>query len=373
MSNGFTSLAGSKRRAVLRQKPYINLIVLITCTLVFTGITRGQLFTSGGQTPTQLVQNTLLGSGVQLISVSSQGASVAYGTFNGSSSNIGISSGVILTTGTISGNANGPIGPNNAPNAGIDNGSGGYGLLNAIVSPTATFNATVIEFTFVPQGDSINFKYVFGSEEYKEYVGSEFNDVFGFFLSGPNPFGPAYVDKNIALVPGSSTPVAINNVNHLTNSGYYVDNEDPSPGATVQYDGFTKPLIAMAAVIPCSMYTIKIAIADVGDPIYDSGVFLEAHSFSSNGQDVSSEIVGSFSADTLYETCGQGDVTFTISGNTGQPNTVQYQVLGNATEGVDYTISPPGTTVNIPAGSNNAHITYSNQRRGTRRIRIYCD
>jgi hypothetical protein len=193
MTNSFTSLASSKRRAVLKKKPYIFLVALLSGILLSTGFTSAQLQTTGGQTPTQLIQNVLLGSGVQLISVTSQGAPGAYGTFNGTSSNIGIANGVILTTGSISG-PDGPIGPNNAPNAGIDNGSGGYGLLSNIVSPTQTFNATVFEFTFIPQGDSINFKYVFGSEEYKEYVGSEFNDVFGFFLTGPNPFGPAYND-----------------------------------------------------------------------------------------------------------------------------------------------------------------------------------
>ncbi len=353
----YIKLAGSNRKNVLKKKTYIYICSFFASILLFTSVSRAQLQTTGGYTPFQLVQDVLLGNGVELISVSSQGANMAFGTFDGSSSNIGISEGVILTTGTISGNLNGPIGPNNASNAGLDNGSGGYGLLSNIVFPTSTFNATVLEFTFIPQGDSINFKYVFGSEEYKEYVGSDFNDVFGFFLSGPNPSGPAYVDRNIALVPGSSTPVAINNVNHITNTGYYFDNESPSPGGTVQYDGFTRPLIAMAAVIPCSTYTIKIAIADVGDPIYDSGVFLEARSFSSNGQDVSSEIVGSFNADTLYETCGEAEVTFTITGNTSQPNTIQYQILGNATNGVDYTISPPGTTVNIPAGQSTGQIT----------------
>lgn len=316
---------------------------------------RSQLQTAGGQTATQLVQNVLLGGGVELISVSSQGSINAIGTFNGTSSNIGLPSGVILTTGAISG-PDGPIGPNSVPNAGLDNGTGGYGLLDNIVNPTATFNATVIEFVFVPQGDSINFKYVFGSEEFKEYVGSEFNDVFGFFLTGPNPFGAPYNNRNIALVPGSSTPVAINNVNHLTNSSFYVDNESP-PGNTVQYDGFTTPLTAMAAVIPCSTYTIRIAIADVGDGIYDSGVFLEAKSFSSNGMDISSEVTGSFSADTLYETCGQGDVTISITGNTSISNTVQYQILGSATQNVDYTISPPGTTINFAPGQSIAHLT----------------
>ncbi len=355
MTKSFISLASSKRKLVLKKKPSIYFFSLVFVMLVSTGISRGQLQTSGGQTAFQLVQNTLLGGGVQLISVSFQGSNNAIGTFNGTSSNIGIASGVIMTTGTISG-PDGPVGPNTMPNAGIDNGTSGYGLLDNIVSPTPTYNATVIEFVFIPQGDSINFKYVFASEEFKEYVGTEFNDVFGFFLTGPNPFGPAYNNKNIALVPGTSTPVAINNVNHLTNTSYYVDNEGIG-GNSVQYDGFTTPLIAMAAVIPCQEYTIRLAIGDVGDGIYDSGVFFEENSFSSNGMDITSSVTGSFNPDTLYETCGQGDVTISITGNTSIANTVNYQVLGTATEGVDYTITPPGTVINFAAGQNTANIT----------------
>ena len=334
-------------------KPYIRLSVFILTLLLSNGVGYSQLQTSGGQTAFQLVQNTLLGGGVELLSVTFQGSPNAIGTFNGSSSNIGIGAGVIMTTGVISG-PDGPVGPNSAPNSGVDNGYGGYGLLENIVAPTATFNATVIEFRFIPQGDSINFKYVFASEEYKEYVGTQFNDVFGFFLTGPNPSGPAYVNKNIALVPNSTTPVAINNVNHITNSQYYVDNE---PGSTVSYDGFTKPLIAMAAVVPCQEYVIRLAITDVGDGIYDSGVFLEEKSFESNGMDVSSVISGSFNADTLYETCGQGDVTITITGNTSIANIVNYQIYGTATQGVDYTITPPGNFINFAPGQSTANLT----------------
>ncbi len=356
MTKCFTTLAGSKREVILRLKPAIFFLRFTFGILLSIGVSWGQLQTSGGQTATQLVQNTLLGGGVQLLSVTFQGSNGAIGTFNGTSSNIGLPNGVIMTTGVISG-PDGPVGPNTIPNAGVDNGTGGDALLASIIPGNpSTFNATVIEFTFIPSGDSINFRYVFASEEYPEYVGSEFNDVFGFFLSGPNPLGGNYVNKNLAIVPGTpSTPVAINTVNDQTNTAYYVDNS--SPGVSVQYDGFTRPLIAMASVVPCSTYTIRLAITDVGDGIYDSGVFLEAKSFSSNAMDVSSTITGSFTTDTLYETCGEADVTFSITGNTGVANTIQYQILGSATQGVDFTVSPPGTTIIIPAGQSTSHIT----------------
>ena len=95
----------------------------------------------------------------------------------------------------------------------------------------------------------INFNYVFGSEEYPEFVNAGFNDAFGFFLSGPNPTGGMYVDQNLAIVPGTAnTPVSIFNVNNVSNSAYYVDNGDGftapqnSDPTVIQFDGFTTPL-----------------------------------------------------------------------------------------------------------------------------------
>lgn len=238
----------------------------------------GQLITSGGETATQLAQEVLTGYGIQVISVVSQGSPSAYGLFSGTSSNIGLPFGVIMTTGYISG-PDGPAGPNNVPNAGVDNGFPGYPLLSSIITNNyQTYDATVFQITFIPAGDSVFLKYVFGSEEYTEYVGTEFNDVCGIFLCGPNPAGGNYIDKNIALIPGTSVPVTVSSVNSVINYTYYVNNE---PGTSVQYDGFTVPLIARAAVSKDSTYTLKIAVADASDGVFDSGLFLEAYSFTS--------------------------------------------------------------------------------------------
>jgi gliding motility-associated-like protein len=290
----------------------------------------------------------LLGGGVQVSNITYSGATVAIGSFDGSSSNIGLQSGIVMTTGNLD-YPTGPPGPNNSTNAGIDNSAGGSALLEQFVNED-TYNATTLQFDFIPQGDTILFRYVFGSEEYKEYVGSTFNDIFGFFISGPNPAGGNYNNKNIAVIPNTNTFVAINNVNHLTNSNYYVDNESPFPGQTVQYDGFTAVLTAVAHVVPCSTYTLKLAIADVGDPFYDSGVFLEAKSFVSEGSDVSYTIIGGLSPDTLYEGCGEAMVTFSWNGTTDVAHTVYFTVTGTATNGVDYTAI--GTQVTIPAGQS---------------------
>src|SRR5690554_3815427 len=141
-----------------------------------------QLQTSGGQSPAQLVQNVLLGSGVDVSNISFSGSPNAIGTFNSSNASIGIDEGIIMTTGTIHPSLHGPHGPNNMDNAGIDNNTGGYGQLSNLVGEE-THNATLLEFDFVPNSDTVRFKYVFASEEYPEFVGTKYNDVFAFFIS----------------------------------------------------------------------------------------------------------------------------------------------------------------------------------------------
>ena len=152
-----------------------------------------------------------------------------------------------------------------------------------------------IEFDFVPLSPEIQFRYVFASEEYCEYVDKAFNDIFGFFISGPGLDGPYDRDAvNAALIPGTKLPVTINNVNYGTNSQYYLDNEHPTqrndfscggsatPGPRfqkIEYDGQTVVLTARLRVIPCETYHIRLVIADVNDSDFDSAVFLEASSF----------------------------------------------------------------------------------------------
>ncbi len=309
-----------------------------------TGL-KAQLTVGGPGSPTSLVQNTLVGTGVTVNNVTFNGSGIAYGTFNGANSNIGLPSGVIITTGSRSI----APGPNNIASAGVDNGVPGDLTLTAI-SGFDTYDASVLEFDFIPQSGQISFNYVFASEEYPEFVGQIYNDVFAFFVTGPNPGGGNYNNSNIALIPGTSTPVAINNVNQISYTNYYVDN---SGGPTVQYDGFTKPLTAQANVVPCETYHIKICIADAGDGIYDSAVFLEALSFSSSTNDVIATVTYGNNNSLLYEGCGQANIKFTKSVATQVAETFDVTITGTATNGVDYSQFPtqvtfqPGDTVVI--------------------------
>lgn len=308
--------------------------------------------------PAQLVQNVLLGSGVTVSNIQFTGSGGAIGSFTATGTNLGINSGVILTTGTVLNTGQGPHGPNNKPNAGIDNGTPGYPQLAATITGNAqTYNASVLEFDFVPYSDTVRFKYVFASEEYPEYVGQVFNDVFAFFISGPGiPGGTA----NMARVPVTNEVIAINNVNNGNNNAgpcdncsYYVNNGTGnnapfnSSANYLQYDGFTKVLEAVSKVQCGQTYHLKIAIADVGDGIFDSGIFLQANSLSSKTPvDITYALSSQAFANpnVMAEGCVNTTVTLTRQGNISAALTIPISVTGTATSGLDYSPIPPTVT-----------------------------
>ncbi len=332
----------------------------------------GQLVTSTAQNPAALVQNVLLGSGVTVSNISYNGVPASIGSFNGANTNLGLDEGVVITTGTVlNQNTQGPHGPNNLPDSGVDNGAPGFGPLSNLIGGVATFNAAILEFDFVPYSDSVKFNYVFGSEEYEEYVGSNYNDVFAFFI-----VGPGYPNlTNIALLPNNQ-PVAINNVHDpvtntfgtfpAANSQYYVDNGNgssaPQNGSQnfIQYDGFTEVLTAKAQVQCGQTYRLIICIADAGDGIFDSGIFLEANSLSSDtpvniDYVLSQEVFGSPSI------IGEGCVTTTVTlerdpAQNASAMTIPINLTGTATEGVDFSILP--NSITFPPGVSTVSFSF---------------
>jgi len=310
----------------------------------------------GGFSAEELVKDVLVGGGCfQISNVSYSGQGEQIGTFSNGSSNIGFSNGLIMATGGII------VAP--GPNI-LDGASAGYGNGTpdadlATLATSTLFDMANIEFDFVPTENQVIFEFVFASEEYCEYVNTQFNDVFGFFISGPGISGT----KNIALIPSTNTPVSINTVNHLVNSGLYTHNTSllgencniqPAFGPAVlelQYDGFTKKLIAVADVVPCQTYHIKLKIADVGDGVWDSAVFFRANSFDAGGTVLASPAYPGGS-NSSYESCDAGSIRFKRSGgsNINLPQPISFTVGGSATPGVDYV--PINTTVVIPAGQS---------------------
>jgi gliding motility-associated-like protein len=310
-----------------------------------------QLVTSPGAPPASLVQNVLLGPGVSVSNVTYNGSPSAISKFSATGTNLGITSGIVITTGTVYNNSSGPQGPNNQTNSGVDNNMGGSGLLSSIINGTQTYNAAILEFDFIPYADTVRFKYVFGSEEYPEFAppnNSTYNDVFGFFISGPGISGL----QNIAKLPNGSV-VSINNVNQITNSSYFNNNGDgtsaPQNGSDIyiQYDGFTDVLEAVSKVQCGSTYHLILAIADVGDGIFDSGIFLEANSLSSKTPvDISCTISEHAFPDTslMAEGCVSATVTLRRMNNINSSLTIPIHVTGTAIEGIDYSNIPDVVT-----------------------------
>lgn len=217
------------------------------------------------------VAQLLEGLNVSVLNVTVNCAGAAMGHFSGDSE-IQIQEGIVLTTG----HADFVAGPAGDFATMVLGRPGDADLEASLASPFLTYDACVLEFDCIPMGDTLLFNFSFGSEEYLDFVGSSFNDVFAIYLTGPG----YPVPTNVAALP-DGTPVAINNVNPGSNAAYFIHNEVP-PGQHLAYDGFTTNLTVFAVVEPDDVYHFKVAIADVGDLSFDSGVFLEAFSFRSN-------------------------------------------------------------------------------------------
>ena len=235
--------------------------------------------------PAQLIRDHLTGPGIEILDVQFDGVPGAVGYFTGGDSTIGLHRGLVLSTGQAASSS--PSTSIGADEQGSDFAStDNFFLLNdtmlAALTTGVLHDLVRYRITFRASSDSIRFRYVFASEEYPEYSCSSFNDAFGFFLEGPGYPTPI----NMARIPGTNLPVTINNIHPgyaigcpAKNVQYFNNNSNTNKQPT--YDGFLDVFVAEAAVEPCGVYTMTLALADVSDGVWDSGVFLEAKSFGS--------------------------------------------------------------------------------------------
>ncbi len=327
--------------------------------LALLGIQTHQNFTS-----VELVRDIFLKNGcknVDNIKTTDNGLAVGY--FEGGGNIFGMNSGIIISSGDIKL----AEGPNedlestfayNVPSVDPD--------INAF-STASPFDVAGIEFDFIPVGHTVSFDYAFASEEYCEFVGSIFNDVFGFFVSGPGINGPyANGAINVALVPNTNDFVAINSINHLQNSSLYIKNEllaeadecnipyDPQFLDLIEYDGMTTKLTAAFDVIPCETYHIRLLVADVGDDILDSGVFLGTKTFDLNSEVQVTAVADGSNEPIAVEGCRDGRFDFHLPYTNQDEDIVVYiKINENSTaeNGVDFTAIPD--SIIIPIGESN--------------------
>ncbi len=333
-------------------------ILVIACLTSILASSQVSINTNGNYAnPSYLIDNALIGNGVVTSNHSFSGNPTQIGFFSDSLGLIGMDSGFVLSTGGV----------DSIGNIGVDTmfglpqtyslatdffGSGDADLLtiaNSVpamigqtFSVTSTQDAAIIEFDFVPSSDTVKFNYVFASEEYLQYVNSQYNDVFAFLISGPGISGP-YASPigfpngaiNIAEVPNSSPslPITVSTVNDTTNSQYY--NHD-SLAQVSAFNGYTDVFTATAVVTPCETYHIKLAIADGSDGTLDSGVLFEAGSFNAIEPGAPNAIVST--TDVLCNGDSSGTATLCIQGGTA-PYTINWNgVNPNALYAGNYSV-----------------------------------
>lgn len=339
--------------------------------LLMTFSLQAQLEVSGGNqnpwTPQNLIENVFLGDGVEVSNITYNGDDASVGYFQNGLADVGLERGIVMASGW----AVGALGPNDA--GGNSEGPVSSNATCPELGQLTTFtlnDVATYSITFTPVSDTLRFRYVFASEEYPEYACSGFNDVFGFFITGPNPNGGNYMAENIALIPDladptgftfTNLPVTINNVNGGVGANGNINNCTPpngtldyasyynnNTGQNMQYDGYLDAFTAQAIVIPCETYTIKLAVADAGDTAFDTAVFLEAKSFGTGKLEVTASTV---SLDgTLVEGCADGELCFEIPNEAESDVILDYTLIGSAINGVDYEQIP--LDLFIPAGDS---------------------
>lgn len=288
------------------------------------------------------------------------------GTFTNqttASPNMPIGAGIVLVTGNCNDAASGnSVATESSTSNPPSNGDGiSIPLTNTLRATGSTRemkDVAVLAFDFIPSGEEVSFKYSFASEEYPDFVCSEYNDIFGFFISGPydeqgnllTGEGVVYNYKNIALIPGSDSPVTINTVNNgvraggatpcdLTNSQYFRMNNNNN----CKMNGYTTELETQKVlVVPCRTYKLELAICDVGDAAHNSAVYLSANSFRTDEFSLSRPQSATDGGQTyrFVKGCDYYDILMYINrpAEANETHTLVFQG-GTAQEGVDYTLT----------------------------------
>lgn len=363
--------------------------ILFLLLIAYPFLIRAQVVctSQNGQSAQSVIENYFLGGGVAVSNVRFNGQlnvnSNQFGTFTNadtSGQNIKLNSGLIIATGDIL-NAAAPSQPTassstNPVSDGNNVSSSLYYLLQQLGLNYSMNDVGVLSFDFIPQGDRVSFKYVFASDEYQNYVCSQYNDAFGFFISGPfdengnfvNIGGVTpYINENIAIIPGSNPelPVTINTVNSgtangtvqpcvLSNTHLHILQSSETCNRMI---GYTIALETKRVdVAPCYKYRIEMATCNVSDHSLPSAVFLGANSFKVDEFQLSAQVGGVTHGDTVMKaSCSSTTVRSSLNRPAEAGDAYTFRVEGDMVEGVDY--QPFGNTLTFPVGDTMAEVT----------------
>lgn len=259
-------------------------VLFLLMTLCDLDLYAQQITVDNTISPQNLIQNTLIQGCVEVSNISSPvngnlDGIGSFGYFERAASNFPFENGIVLTTGNANAAGNGQN--NSILNAGDVSWTTDSDL-ETVLGITETLNATAIEFDFISISNQLEFNYILASEEYFGNFPCDFSDSFAFLIREAGSGDPY---TNIALVPGTTTPVSINSIHpqifgfcEASNPQYF---EGYNLGDT-NYNGRTTVLSASTTIQPNVLYQIKLVIADQGDENYDSAVFIEGRSFNAS-------------------------------------------------------------------------------------------
>lgn len=335
-------------------RKYLIVISLLQILLMNAMLAQVVTTSSSGRTPEDIVRNTLVGSGVSISNVTFNNISTTLNATTGGQLGVftnnpavfptlSFSNGLIIATGDVSV----AMGPNDSDGdeSAITNSVTCNELQNLIYDDL--YNPAVLEFDFMTTSDHVSFNYIFASEEYPEFVGLGYNDVFGFFVTDLT----TNQTTNVALIPNTNLPVSIDNVNDYSYSQYY--HATPDYSNNIQYDACVGPFTASFSVVPCRFYHIKLAISNAGDNAYGSAVFLEGQSFTAEGTETQ-VVYDNVDLPVVVQDCNTATVTFNLAQATNHPTEIPLTFSGTAVNGVDVQQLPD--VVTIPAGQTSSSI-----------------
>lgn len=244
------------------------------------------------------VNEVLLGGGISATNITFNGQAAdvlaaQIGSFTVDSSAFPIAEGIVMSTGL-------PVGIEGGNDFSLENSIQNDLDLLAISGIEQMNNCAILEFDFIADSDTFLIDYVFASTEYPAFTCSQFNDAFGIFLSGPGINGPYSNNaSNIALIPNSDVPVAINTVNagfpagpgageecleanpnYVEDSIYFINNDPPLENS-IAYPGHTHMFSAFASLIPGELYHFKFGIGNAFDTAFQSAVMMRKGSAAS--------------------------------------------------------------------------------------------
>ena len=360
-----------------------KILFLLMVVIPFMGFSQISVTSANGQNVKDFLETHFLGGGIEISNVKYNNqttiSSNSIGYFSNQTTttpNVGLASGIVMVTGNYedaaAGNSNGTQSSTASPSyAGNDRSVPLRNTLNDQGNANQSMNdVAVLTFDFVSSGEYVSFDYVFASEEYPDFVHSSFNDIFGFFISGPydengNPVdeGIPYQYRNIAIIPGSGDPVTINTVHdprgcHDANSVYHITNTNNN----CKMNAYTVVLSTEEVyVVPCYKYKLELAICDVGDGAYNSCVFLGAGSFKVDEFSLNPMAPATGEGTSYVKGCDSDTITLKINRPATENEQRTLTFFGTAVEGEDFELldlngNPAGRTLTFTEGDTTASI-----------------